>query len=96
MARLSRYDGQGNSVHRCRCPNDAMLIPLVVEVLDTTEPVRFFWCWSCQELFALLGEPARLVAGLGADGQGGWRVFRAVGSEPEVQAALYAAARVRL
>lgn len=80
---------------RC-CPNDAMPIPQVVEVQGEAGPVRLFWCWSCQELFALVGEPGRLAAGFAGDGQGGWRVFRAPGSEADVQAAVAAVSQARL
>jgi len=75
-------------------PNDRMVIPQVAEVC-AEELVRFFWCWSCQELFAFVGDPGRLVARLAADGQGGWRLFRAVGAAHEVQIALAAASQVR-
>ncbi len=76
---------------RLHCPNDAMPIPHVGVQL-----VRFFWCWSCQELFALIGEPGRLDAGFARDGQGGWYVFRAPGSaaEAEAQAAVAAVSNV--
>lgn len=78
---------------RCRCPNDAMLIPQVAEVSGAAEPVRFFWCWSCAELFAFVGEPGRFAAGFVEDG-GGWRVFRAVGSPPDMQTAVAAVSQV--
>jgi len=47
------------------------------------------------ELSAFLGGPDRLVARFGQDGAGGWRLFRAVGSSTEVQAAEVAASQVR-
>jgi hypothetical protein len=80
---------------RCSCPNDAGLIPQVAEVLDGAEPVRLFWCGFCMELFAFVGEPGRLAAGLAEDGRGGWRVFRATGSRADLQAAVAAASRVK-
>ena len=67
------------------CPNDSMLIPQVAQVCDGPEMVRFFWCWSCMELFAFIGEPGRLAAGFVKDGQGGWRTFRASGAVMDVQ-----------
>jgi hypothetical protein len=69
------------------CPNDATKIPQVAEVLEAAQPVRFFWCRFCLELFAFVGEPGRLAAGFGEDGQGGWRVFRTVGSSSDVELA---------
>ena len=80
---------------RCRCPNDAMPIPQVAVVLDTAERVRFFWCWSCMELFAFVGGQDRMAAGFAEDGRGGWQVFRAVGADPDVQLAVAAVALVR-
>ena len=76
------------------CPNDAMQLPQVAEVATDAGPMRFFWCWSCEELFAFAGTPAVLVAGFAEGGQGGWRVFRAVGGKSAVQAAVVAAAYV--
>jgi hypothetical protein len=73
-----------------------MLIPQVAEVPGAAGPVRFFWCWSCMELSAFLGEPDRLVARFGEDGRGGWRLFRAVGSAADVQAAAVAVSQVQL
>jgi hypothetical protein len=77
------------------CPNDGMVIPQVAEVLDGAEPVRFFWCWSCMELFAFLGDPGTLTAGFAEDGRGGWRVFWAAGGERDLQSALAAVAQVK-
>jgi hypothetical protein len=76
-----------------RCPNDNMLIPRVAD-MPGAEPVEFFWCWSCRELFAFVGNPARLAAELADDGQGGWRLFRAVGTEADLRLATAAAACV--
>jgi hypothetical protein len=81
---------------RRHCPNDAMPIPQVAEVQGGVGPVRLFWCWSCQELFTLIGEPGRLAAGFAADGRGGWCVFRAPGSAADVQAAITAISQVQL
>lgn len=69
----------------CRCPNDSMLIPLVAEVVHGTEPIRFYWCWSCKELFAFVGSPGILVAGFAENGRGGWRVFRKIGNKQSVE-----------
>jgi hypothetical protein len=76
------------------CPNDAMRIPVVAEALTGSEPVRFFWCWSCIELFAFVGDPGVLAVGFAADRPGGWRVFRAVGTERDVQLALGAVSQL--
>jgi hypothetical protein len=76
------------------CPNDATRIPQVAEVLEAAALVRFFWCRFCMELFAFVGEARRLAAGFAEDGQGGWRVFRSVGSDPDVQVAKAAVSRV--
>jgi hypothetical protein len=72
-----------------------MLIPQVAEVPGGRELVRFFWCWSCMELTAFVGDPGRLAVRFAEDGRGGWLVFRTVGSEGEVQAALTAVSHVK-
>jgi hypothetical protein len=77
------------------CPNDQSWIPQVAEVRDGVEPVRFFWCWSCAELFAFVGNPWSLAVRFGRDGNG-WRIFRSVGSDPEVQIAMTAVSQVAL
>ena len=78
------------------CPNDNMVIPQVAEVVvDGAEPVRFFWCWSCMELFAFIGDPGTLAAGFAEDGRGGWRVLQAEGAEREVEAAVAAISQVQ-
>jgi hypothetical protein len=80
-----------------RCPNDAMWIPQVAMYSGGAEPVRFYWCWSCAELFAYVGERAhgRLAAGFARDeGAGGWRVSKAVGSERDTQLAVEAVKQV--
>ena len=77
------------------CPNDAMPIPQVAVGLDGAEPVRFFWCWSCMELSAFVGEPGRLAARFAEYGRGGWRVFRAGGLERELQIACAAVSQVQ-
>ena len=76
------------------CPNDAMLIPQVAEVRDGPEPVRFFWCWSCGELFAFVGEPGRLAVGFAQDDPGCWRVFRAMWADRDVRRARAAVSQV--
>ena len=76
------------------CPNDGMLIPQVAEMLCGDEPVRFFWCWSCGELNAFVGNPGRLAVRFAEDGHRGWRVFQAVGTERDVRAALAAVSAV--
>jgi hypothetical protein len=79
---------------RSRCPMDGSIIPQVAEVQIGTESVRLCWCASCGELFASLANPFREAAGFAKDGKGGWRLFRAFGSESEVQVAATAAATV--
>jgi uncharacterized protein (TIGR02996 family) len=71
-----------------------MSIPQVAEVLVGGKPVRFFWCWSCMELSAFIGDPGRLAVRFAEDGHVGWRVFQAVGSELDVQTVVAAAAQV--
>lgn len=69
------------------CPNDALLIPNVGEACDGAEPVRFFWCWSCMELFALVGNASagRWAASFAYDVEaGGWKLWKATGSERDV------------
>ena len=46
------------------------------------------------ELFAFVGDPRRLAAGFGEDGRGGWRVFRAVGTDRDVQLAVSTVSQV--
>jgi hypothetical protein len=79
-----------------RCPNDAAPISQVAEVVVKDEPVRFLWCKFCMELFAVVGQPGRPAAGFAADGRGGFRLFRIIGSEPDVQIAVAAVAVVEL
>lgn len=77
------------------CPNDNSLIPLTAEVVDGAEVVRFFWCCSCMELFAFVGEPGRLAAGFARNTERGtWRLFRARGEDRDVQAAVAAVSAV--
>lgn len=77
------------------CPNDAMFIPQVAELLDGDVLVRFFWCWSCMELSAFVGDPGRLAVRFADDGRGGWRVFKLVGVESDVRSALAAVSRAQ-
>ena len=84
-------------IGRRRCPNDAMLIPKVAEACAGAEPVRFFWCRSCMELFALVGETSggRWAASFGQDFEaGGWKLWKASGSERDVQLSVDAVSRV--
>ena len=73
------------------CPNDALLIPKVAEACDGAEAVRFFWCRSCMELFALVGKASRgrwaasFAQDVGADG---WKLWKATSSERDVQLAV--------
>lgn len=77
------------------CPNDNSLIPLPAKVLDGAEMVRFFWCCSCMELFAFVGEPGRFAAGFARDAERGtWHLFRARGEDRDVQAAVSAVSGV--
>ena len=78
----------------CACPNDGMDIPLVSEVRVGAEPVRFFWCWSCEELYASVGNPGTDAAGFADDGRGGWRVSRVIGPKREVRVAVAAISHV--
>jgi hypothetical protein len=73
-----------------------MLIPWVAEFLLEGEPVQFYWCWSCAELFAFVGNPGRYAAGFAHAGRRGWRLFRADGAERDVQLATEAVSRVEL
>jgi hypothetical protein len=70
-----------------------MLIPQVAEVRTAGELVRFFWCWSCEELFAFVGGACVLAAGFACQ-DGSWRVFRRVGNECDTQMAVTAVAQV--
>ena len=82
---------------RLPCPNDAALIPNVAEACDGAEPVRFFWCGSCMELFALVGKASagRWAASFAQDlGAGGWKLWKAISSERDVQLAVDAVSRV--
>jgi hypothetical protein len=71
-----------------------MAIPQVAEVLTAGESVRCFWCWSCAELFAFVGDSSQTI-GFAEDGQGGWKLFRAAAPEHEVHTAVAAMAQVR-
>lgn len=79
---------------QCRCPMDGTLIPQVAKVTVGSESVAFSWCKWCQELFAVFVNSNRDVAGFAKDGQGGWKIYEAFGSEADVQLAEIAAARV--
>jgi hypothetical protein len=69
----------------CKCPNDGMVIRRVAEMFHGTDAVRFFWCWSCAELFAFVGTPGRLAAGFGWDQElGRWFLFRSHGTDDDV------------
>jgi hypothetical protein len=72
-----------------------MLIPLVAQLFAAGEPVRFYWCWSCMELSAFVGEPGNLAVRFASDNCGGWHVFQAVGAERRVHAAISAVAHVQ-
>lgn len=77
------------------CPNDAMLIPQVAEDQSGTEPVRFFWCWSCMELFAFIGDIGRLAASFGWNREGGgWCLFSTHGAERDVKIAIAAVTKI--
>ena len=77
-----------------RCPMDAALIPQVTQVIVGSEIVALSWCKWCQELFAYLVNSNRDAAGFAKDSRGGWKIFRAFGSEADVQMAEVAAAQV--
>lgn len=79
---------------RCRCPMDGALIPQVAQVTVGSEIVALSWCESCQELFAFLVNSNCDAAGFAKDGLGRWKVFRAFGSEVDVQMAEVAAKQV--
>jgi hypothetical protein len=72
-----------------------MPIPQVAEVQGAAERVRFFWCWSCTELFAFIGATDRLAAAFAENGRGGWRVYRAIGTAQDVGSAVTAVAQVQ-
>jgi hypothetical protein len=72
-----------------------MPIPQVAEVRTSAELVRFYWCRSCTELFAFVGNPGRLAAGFAWDvKRSGWRVFRVKGTEQDLAPAVAAVAEV--
>jgi hypothetical protein len=79
---------------RTRCPMDAALIPQVAQVTVGSEIVALSWCKWCQELFAFLVNSNRDAAGFAKDGRGGWKIFRAFGSEADVRIAEVAATKV--
>jgi hypothetical protein len=79
---------------RYKCPNDGMVIPLVSEVHIEAERVRFFWCWSCMELFASVGDPGTDAASFAEGETGGWQLFRSRGTEHEVATAKAAVSHV--
>ncbi|MFZ1008074.1 MAG: hypothetical protein WAN65_14635 [Candidatus Sulfotelmatobacter sp.] len=79
---------------RSRCPMDGALIPQVGQVTVGSEIVALSWCKWCQELFAFLVNSNRDAAGFTKDDVGGWKVFRAFGSDADVQMAKVAAAQV--
>jgi hypothetical protein len=79
---------------RCRCPNDGMRIPQVAEFTDGDEPVRFFWCWSCAELFATVGGPGRDAAGFNRSESDRWQVVQGIGTEQDVRLAASAVTMV--
>jgi hypothetical protein len=77
------------------CPNDNSRIPRVTEVSVSGTAFRFYWCWSCAELFAFNTSTDKLTASFGEDG-GGWRLYSVVGEADEVSAATQAVPQVRL
>src|SRR5262245_61008297 len=91
---MDSFGRGGSQMTRRPCPNDAMLIPKVAEVFSEAEPVQFFWCWSCEELFAFVGGPGRFAAGFAQAGRGGWQLFRSRGAERDVQLAAAAVSKV--
>ena len=95
--RVNQWFGCKGSVlmRHYRCPNDGMAIPQVAEVRAGTAPVRFYWCWSCAELFASVDHSSGDTIAFAEDGQGGWRLFHAAGPKASVQAAQAAVAQVR-
>ena len=80
------------------CPNDAARIPQVAEVLSGAEPVRFFWCRYCSELFGFVGDPPneRLAARFACDRGNRWRIWRREGAEDDVLSAVEAVVQVPL
>jgi hypothetical protein len=73
---------------------DGARIPQVAQVIVGSEIVALSWCKWCQELFAFLVNSDRDAAGFAKADRGGWKVFRAFGSEADVQMAKVAAAQV--
>jgi hypothetical protein len=63
----------------------------VAEACGGAEPVRFFWCRSCMELFAFVGKASagRWAASFAQDVEsGGWKLWKATSSERDVQLAV--------
>jgi hypothetical protein len=80
---------------QCHCPNDGMAIPQVAEVLESGESVRFYWCWSCAELFADFDHSAGTTIGFAENGKGGWVLFRSTAPDRELEIAIAAIEQVR-
>jgi hypothetical protein len=89
---------EGRGVVQRPCPNDNTMIPLVAEHLDGPEPVRFYWCRSCGELFAFVGDtpaPGRWAAAFAREhGTSAWRMWKTGGSEQDVRLAVTAVTQV--
>jgi len=60
-----------------------MQIPRVAQFGADATLVQFFWCWSCEELFAYVGDKAVLAASFAKDKSQQWRVWKVIGSEHE-------------
>jgi hypothetical protein len=78
---------------RYRCPNDGMPLPKVAEVLSEAEPVQFFWCADCGELFGSVGNPGRPAGAFKPDGTA-WQIFRSAGAASDVRLAVAAVTHV--
>lgn len=85
---------QRESIFDCACPNDGVQIPQVGQFGAGSTLVRFYWCWSCQELFAHVGERGTLAATFAQDASRQWQVLKVLGSEPEKEIALAAVSKV--
>jgi hypothetical protein len=78
---------------RYACPNDGMMIPMMVDVQVEAELVQFFWCWWCAELFASVGNPRR-AAGRFKRAGSGWQLVQSEGAERDVRLAVAAVSHV--
>jgi hypothetical protein len=79
----------------CGCLYDGCPIPLVAEVANGAEGVRFYWCSDCRKLFAAVGDSGRELIVFAVTGRGEWQMLSSRGTAEEVRAAANAVVRVR-